>query len=310
MMITMRTARVYQWGGPDVLQIEEVPVPEPGEGEILVRVRAAGVNPVDSGTRDGYFRNVLSLPYTLGWDVAGEVAALGSGVQGFEIGDAVYAMIMMRGGAFAEYAIVRAEEAAPKPASLDFIEAAAVPAVALTSWQGLIEQGQLKAGQKVLIHAAAGGTGSAAVQLARWKGAYIIGTGSESNREFVLGLGADEFIDYNTTRFEEVVQDADVVYVAHRGDILGRSYATVKPGGIIVSITDKPTPEQAAHPTIRALWVQVVPNRSQLEQITQLIDSGSFKVTVSAVYPLEDAKAALHQNSLGHTRGKIVLEVA
>ncbi|MGH8611429.1 MAG: NADP-dependent oxidoreductase [Gammaproteobacteria bacterium] len=205
-MKTMKAVRIHTYGGPDVLKYEEVPRPSPGAGEVLIRVRAAGVNPVDWKIREGYLKGRVdhSLPLVLGWDLSGVVEATGPGVTRLKAGDEVYSRPdITRDGAYAEYIVVRETEVALKPKSIDHIQAAAIPLAALTAWQSLFDAAGLSAGQTVLIHAAAGGVGSFAVQLTNWKGAHVIGTASKRNQDFVRNLGADETIDYQTTRFED-----------------------------------------------------------------------------------------------------------
>lgn len=305
---TMKAARIHAWGGPEVVQIEDTPVPEPKQDEVLIRVRAASVNPVDWATVQGYMKSFVSLPFTLGSDAAGDVVRVGSGVTHVSDGDAVYAST--GGGSFAEFVTVAGKNVARKPTSLDYVAAAAVPVVAQTAWQALFAVGQLTAGQKVLIHAAAGGVGHVAVQLAKWKGAYVIGTASAKNEEFVRGLGADEFIDYQTTRFEDVVQDADLVLVTVGGDTLDRSYAAVKPGGMVVTITGQPSEDKAkARGARTARAAGRNSNRAELEEITRLIDAGVVRPTVSAVYPLDRIREVLDAIATHHTRGKIVVTI-
>jgi NADPH:quinone reductase-like Zn-dependent oxidoreductase len=305
---TMRAARIHAWGSPEVVQIEDAPVPEPKQDEVLIQVRAASVNPVDWAVVQGYMKSFYSLPVTPGSDAAGDVVAVGSGVTHVSVGDAVYAST--GGGSFAQFATVAGKDVARKPASLDYVAAAAVPIVAQTAWQALFAVGQLEAGQKVLIHAAAGGVGHIAVQLAKWRGAYVIGTASAENESFIRGLGADEFINYHTTRFEDVVQDADVVLVSVSGDTLDRSYSAVKRGGIVVTITGQPSEEKAkARGARTARAMRRNSNRAELDEITRLIDAGAVKPTVSAVYSLERIREALDAIATHHTRGKIVVTI-
>jgi NADPH:quinone reductase-like Zn-dependent oxidoreductase len=199
----MKAARIHTWGGTQSIQIEDVPTPEPKPGEVLIKVQAAGLNPIDVGVAHGAAQKLFSLPVTLGFDVAGEVVALGADVTNLRIGDAVYTR--RTSGGFAQFATAPAASVAVKPQALDYVNSAAIPTVGHFVWQALFTVGQLTAGQKVLIHRAAGGTGHIAVQLAKWKGAYVVGTASAANQDFVRGLGADQVIDYQTTRFEEVV---------------------------------------------------------------------------------------------------------
>jgi NADPH:quinone reductase-like Zn-dependent oxidoreductase len=311
-MATMKAVRVHEWGGLDAVRIEEAPIPEPKSDEILIRVRASSVNPVDWKVTQGSLKQLYSLPFTLGWDAAGDVVAIGNGITetDLSIGDAVYAL--PRGGAYAQFAAVAAERVAPKPASLDYLQAAVLPTAALTAWRALFDQGHLEAGQKVLVLGAAGGTGSFAVQLAKWKGAYVIGTASAANRDLVIELGADEYIDYHTTRFEDIVQDADIVCDTAGGENLPRSYLAAKPGGLVITIprqANHPATEQAAERGVRLENITTQPRRDHFDQLTDLVDRGYVKPIVSAVYPLDEIMQAFAQNQTGHTRGKIAIEV-
>jgi NADPH:quinone reductase-like Zn-dependent oxidoreductase len=308
-MATMKAARVHQWGGPEQVVVENTPQPEPTPDDVLVKVHAAGVNTVDWVTREGYLWYPVPLPMTLGWDVAGEVAAVGANVRNFQPGDAVYGMIQFRGGAFAEYALLRESELALKPKRLDFVEAAALPAVALTAWQTLVDIAQVKTGQTVLVQAAAGGVGSVTVPLAKHLGAHVTGTASAANEAFVRELGVDVFIDYQTTRFEEVVHDIDVVIESMGADTLERSYGVVKPGGILIELRQQPSEERAAQHGIRTQLFAVQPSREQLGEIAALVDAGVVKAHVSKVLPLDEVRQALDLSQSGHVRGKIVLTI-
>lgn len=312
-MATMKAVRVHEYGGPEVLRYEDAPRPEPAAGEVLVRVHAAGVNPVDWKVRAGYTKGFLDykLPMIPGWDLSGVVETVGPGVTGWKPGDAVYSRPdISRDGAYAEYIAVKAAELAPKPKTLDHTKAAAIPLASLTAWQALFDAGGLQAGQTVLIHAAAGGVGTFAVQLARWKGARVIGTASEKNHAFLRELGADQLIDYNKTRFEDVVRDVDVVLDAMAGETRDRSWQVIRKGGILVTILGQPSAQDAAQHGVRAAGVFVQPNRAELEQIGALADSGKLKPIIEAVLPLKDARRAHEMNQTLHTRGKIVLQVA
>jgi NADPH:quinone reductase-like Zn-dependent oxidoreductase len=238
-MATMKAVRIHTYGGPEVLRYEDVPRPAPAAGEVLIKIHAAAVNPVDWKVRAGHLKDMLKyhMPLIPGWDAAGVIEDVGAGVARLKRGDEVYTRPdITRDGTYAEYIAVREREVALKPKSLDHVHAAAIPLAALTAWQALFDAGGLSAGQRVLIHAAAGGVGSFAVQLAKWKGAYVIGTASAHNHEFLCGLGADETIDYNTRRFEDEVHDVDMVLDAMAGETQKRSWKTLKPGGILVSI--------------------------------------------------------------------------
>ncbi|MGH8522763.1 MAG: NADP-dependent oxidoreductase [Gammaproteobacteria bacterium] len=311
-METMKAVRIHVYGGPEVLKYEEAPRPKPGAGEVLIRVHAAGVNPVDWKIREGYFKGRVdhSLPLILGWDLSGVVEATGPGVAGLEEGEEVYSRPdIVRDGADAEYIVVRETEVALKPTSIDHIHAAAIPLAALTAWQSLFDAGGLSTGQKVLIHAAAGGVGSFAVQLAKWKGAHVIGTASIRNQDVVKNLGADETIDYRTTRFEEVIHEVDVVFDTIGGETQKRSWKVLKKGGILVSIVGPPSAKEATAHGVRQASVFVQPSAAQLTELAKLVDSGKLKAIVETVLPLSEARRAHELSQAGHTRGKIVLEV-
>lgn len=307
-LMTMKAARVHHWGGSESLQIDEIPVPEPKSNEVLIRVRAAGVNPIDWKAREGYLKQSYSLPLTLGWDIAGDVAIVGRDVSSTDIGVGAAVYGETSGNGFAQFVAMPAANLTPKPVALDYVQAAAVPVVGQTAWQALFDHGGLHAGQKVLIHAAAGGIGSFAVQLAKWKGAYVIGTASADNREFVLGLGADEFIDYRAARFEEVVYDADLVLDNIGGNTLDRSYNAAKPGGIVVTTAGQPSEEKAKARGVRTTRMYT-DYRERFDELSRLIDEGHIKVIVSKVFSLDQIRQALDLSQTGHVRGKIVVEI-
>ncbi|HLK51771.1 MAG TPA: NADP-dependent oxidoreductase, partial [Bryobacteraceae bacterium] len=288
----MKAVRLHEYGGPEVLKYEDAPRPEPAAGEILVKVHAAAVNPVDWKVRAGHLKGFLNyqLPLIPGWDLSGVVQAAGPGVTAWKNGDEVYSRPdISRNGAYAEYIAVKATEVARKPKSLDHTQAAAIPLAALTAWQALFDAGGLQAGQRVLIHAAAGGVGTFAVQLARWKGAHVLGTASERNHAFLRQLGADETIDYSKVRFEDVVHDVDLVLDAMAGETRDRSWKVIRKGGILVTILGQPSAEDAAKHGVRAAGVFVQPNQAELDQISGLVDSGKLKPIIEAVLPLQDA---------------------
>lgn len=312
-MTTMKAVAMHAYGGPEVLKYEDAARPDPATGEVLVRVHAAAVNPVDWKVRAGHLRGFLnySLPLIPGWDLSGVVEATGAGVTDWKQGDAVYARPdLRRNGAYAEYIAVRASELGHKPRSIDHVQASAIPLACLTAWQALFDAGGLKAGQRVLIHAAAGGVGTFAVQLAKWKGAHVVGTASERNHAFLRELGADEVIDYTKTNFEEVVCDVDVVLDTLAGQTRDRSWNVLKKDGILVSILGQPSPDDAAQRGVRAAGVFVEPNQAQLGEIAKLVDSGKLRPIIETVLPLAQAARAHEMNQTLHTRGKIVLQVA
>lgn len=311
-MATMKAVRIHSYGGPEVLVYEDAPRPTPGEGEVLIRVHAAGVNPLDWKVREGYLKSSLNypLPVIPGWDVSGVVEQVGAGVTQPKVGDAVYALPnMTRNGAYAEYIAVNASEVAPKPNTLDHVQAAAVPLGALTAWQALFDVANLSSGQTVLIHAAAGGVGTFALQFAKWKGARVIGTASARNADFLRELGAEEAIDYKATRFEDAVKDVDVVLDTLGGDTQERSWGVLKKGGVLVSTVGPPSSETAAQYGVRGLPVFVQPSGKQLTEIAKLIDAGQVKPIVETVLPLTEARQAHGMSQSGRTRGKIVLRV-
>lgn len=304
----MKAIRIHEFGGPDVLKYEDISEPQPGSNEIQVRVIAAGVNPVDWKIRRGGIK--LSLPMTLGVDVAGIVNAVGSGNVVFHPGDGVYAKVAQPNGGYAEFTLVDASHAALKPKSIGFVEAAAIPTAGLTAWQSLFDSAGLEKGQSVLIHAAAGGVGSFAVQFAKWKGAHVIGTASAGNLQFLRSIGADEVIDYKTQRFEDIVHDVDVVLDTIGEDTFERSWGTLKPGGFLVT-TVANIPEKAAKiHGVRAEHIVSQANGKELAQIATIVDERHIKPIVTAVLPLNEARAAQEMSESRHTRGKIVLRVA
>jgi NADPH:quinone reductase-like Zn-dependent oxidoreductase len=313
MTSTMKAVRIHAYGGPELLHYEDVPMPRLNADDMLIRVHAAAINPVDWKIREGYLQGFLhhKLPLILGWDVSGEVIEVGPEATGFKVGDAVYARPdIERDGAYAEYIAVKASEVAHKPAKLDHIHAAAVPLAALTAWQSLVDAAQLQAGQTVLIHAAAGGVGNFAVQLAKARGARVIATASAVNTGIVAELGADQFIDYTRTRFEEVVKDVDVVFDTIGGDTQERSWQVLKPGGMLVSVVSPPPEATAAARGVRSAFVFIQPSSQQLTAIAQLIDEGKMKSIIHTVLPLAEARQAQVISQGGHARGKIVLHVA
>jgi NADPH:quinone reductase-like Zn-dependent oxidoreductase len=309
----MKAIVVHEYGGPEVLKYEDVPRPEPKENEVLVRVIAAGVNPVDGAARSAKFAQFLGikLPAIPGYDIAGVVEKTGAKITKFKSGDPVYAYIALdKGGAYAEYAAVTEKEASPKPNSLTFVEAAAVPLVAETAWQALIDTAKLSAGQTVLIHGGSGGVGSFAIQIAKARGAKVFATASTPNQELLKQLGADVALDYTKQKFEDIAKDVDVVLDSVGKDTLARSYRVVKKGGFIVSIVGKPDPAELEKHGIRGSSMSVEPNSDELAEITKMIDAKKIKVIVSQTFPLADAAKAQEQVATHHTRGKIVLKVA
>jgi NADPH:quinone reductase-like Zn-dependent oxidoreductase len=311
-MKTMRAVAIYKYGGPEVLVYEDAPRPHPGFGEVLVRVHAAGVNPVDWKIREGHLKEMLhqTLPLILGWDVSGVVETAGPGTSRLKVGDEVFSRPdISRDGAYAEFIVIRESEVALKPKSVDHLHAAAMPLAGLTAWQTLFDAAGLSAGQRVLIHAAAGGVGVFAAQLAKWKGAHVIGTASARNHDFLRELGVDQIVDYETVRFEEAVQPVDVVLDTLGGDVQQRSWNVLKRGGILVSIANPPSADIAAAHGVRQAFVFTQPNAGQLAELATLADAERFKAIGELTLPLSDATRAQELSQRGHTRGKIVLRV-
>jgi NADPH:quinone reductase-like Zn-dependent oxidoreductase len=308
----MKAVRVHDYGGPDVLIYEEAPRPTAGPGEVLIRVYASSVNPFDCAVRAGYMGSYFNytLPLILGEDVSGIIEEVGTGVTDFSPGDSVYTRAgVYRDGANAEYVLAFAADVAFKPDSLDHIHAAAIPHVALTAWQALIELANLTKGQTILIHAAAGGVGHMAVQLAKLRDAKVIGTAS-IHLDFIKELGVDEAIDYATTPFEDVVSDVDVVLDLVGGETQQRSWKVMKPGGILLSTVQAPSEATAAAHGVRQRMIDSAPPiRKTLTEVARMVDNGQLQPHVSTVLPLQEIRKAHEMIEARHTHGKIVLQV-
>jgi len=306
----MQAVRLERYRDEDGLRLADTERPAPGPGEVLVRVRAAGVNPVDWKIADG-FGEFLGLvpPLTLGCELAGDVAALGEGVDAFAVGEPVFGYVSLeRCGCYAPYAIALPTEIARKPDDISYARAAAVPVAGETAWQALVETAGLAAGERVLIHAAAGGVGSVGVQLAKSLGASVIGTASGRNEDFVRRLGADGFVDYTAGPFEEAVEPVDVVFDTVGGDTLRRSFNVLRPGGRLVSIVEVPDPDWAEQAGVSAEMIAVLPEGVQLAELGAMMSRGELEVHVARRYPLAEALDALAESRAGHVRGKLVVE--
>jgi NADPH:quinone reductase-like Zn-dependent oxidoreductase len=310
-MTTMKAVRIRSFGGPEVLELVELEKPVPKDNEVLIKVHAASVNPVDYKIRSGAYPMVKQdqLPKVLGRDVAGEVERCGRAVSNFRQGDAVYAMLDGGPGGYAEYVTVRANLVAPKPGQLDFRSAAAVPLAGLTAWQGLFDHGHLQAGQRVLIHGGAGGVGHLAVQFAKARGATVAATVGAKDLEFVRRLGADQVIDYQRDRFEDQVHDVDLVLDLVAGDTQERSWAVLKDGGTMISSLAKPSEAKAREHQARAANFVAHGDRDELIEIGRLIDTGKVHPHVAAVFELEEAAQAQIQLERHHAQGKVVLQM-
>jgi alcohol dehydrogenase len=310
----MRAAQINDYGGKEVLQtVDNAERPAPKDGQVLVEVHAAGVNPFDWKLRTGFMKDFipLNLPATLGGDFAGIVSELGEGVSSLKVGDEVYGQANAAGGvgSFAEFTPVLASQAALKPKTADFITAAAIPLAAVSAYQALVEHGRLKDGQRVLIHGAAGGIGSFALQLAKHLGAYVAATVSSEDVGFAKELGADEVIDYKSQKFEELLKDYDLVFDTIGGETNKKSYQVLKSGGILVSMIEQPDEELIKRYGVKAISQQSKPTPEKLQKIAQLVDESVLKVNVDKVFPLEQAGEALAYLEEGHPRGKVVIQV-
>ena len=308
----MKAVRIHRFGPPEVISLDDVPKPEPGRGEVVVRVNAAGIGPWDALIRRGESVLEQPLPLTLGSDLSGVVDSVGVGVEELEVGDEVFGVTNERFiGAYAEYAVAKAAMLAPKPKSLNHTHAASVPVVAVTAWQMVFDFAQLSSGQSVLIHGGAGNVGGYAVQLAKRTGAVVIATASVENDSYVRRLGADGVIDYRVRRFEERVKEIDVVLDTVGGETLDRSYGVLKRGGIVVSSVAQPSKEKAEQDGVRAVFFLVQVTTEQLTMIGKMIDAGALQSEVGEVLWLDEARKA-HEMLEGapHRRGKIVIKVA
>ncbi len=310
---TMMAWRVHAFGPPEVMTFERVPRPEPGPGEVLVKVDAAGVGPWDGWIRDGKSALPQPLPLTLGSDLSGEIVAIGAGVSSLRVGDQVYGVTNPRFiGAYAEYAVASAAMVSTKPTSLTHAEAASVPVIAVTAWQALFDQAQLKAGQTVVIHGAAGNVGAYAVQLARLAGVHTVVTVSTDDVSFVRDLGADTVIDYRTQRFEEAVRDADAVIDLVGGETQERSFQVLRRGGKLISAVSRPDQDLAGRHGVEAGFFLVNVTSQYLTEIARRLDSGKLRTNVGAVLPIRDAREAhrMLERARPKPKGKIVLAVA
>jgi NADPH:quinone reductase-like Zn-dependent oxidoreductase len=299
-------------GGPEVLKLAERPSPRPAQGEILVSVKAAGINPVDLAVRSGAYPALGEPPFTVGWDISGIVTGLGEGVSGIAVGDEVYGMLRFpkEAAAYAEEVAAPANEIAPKPRALSHDQAAALPLAGLTAWQGLVRGAGLAAGQRVLIHGAGGGVGHLAVQIAKARGATVLATASTGKVDFVRSLGADEVIDYRKTDFLSVARDVDLAFETIGGDHVAQTVKAIKPGGALVSllgVNDTAT-AAAKDNRIRIERISVRPDRDGLIELARLVEAGKLTVHVEKAFPLDQAAAA-HSFQAGKPKGKVVLTI-
>jgi NADPH:quinone reductase-like Zn-dependent oxidoreductase len=303
----MQAVRAHDYGSPDVLQLEQAPVPEPGADQVLIRLQATGVNPVDWKSRAGMYKQFwpLQFPWTPGIDGAGTIEAVGANVTQFKKGQAVFGIVI---GGYAEYALAQAGDVQPKPEKLSFEEAASIPLGALTAWAAVVDAANVQAGQQVLIHGGAGGVGLYAVQLARGKGAHVTATASARNLDFVRSLGAENVIDYNATRFEDVLKDLDAVIDTVGGDLVARSLKVLRPGGVFVTVAARPAEDAGKAQNIRVVSAGRA-STNHLKEISGLIEAGKLKPVVGTVFPLGDARKAQDLSQAGHGRGRIILKI-
>jgi NADPH:quinone reductase-like Zn-dependent oxidoreductase len=308
----MKAVRIHRFGPPEVISFDDVPKPEPGRGEVVVRVNAAGVGPWDALIRSGKSVLPQPLPLILGSDVSGEIDSLGPGVANLKVGDEVFGVTNERfTGGYAEYAVAKAAMIAPKPKTLNHVHAASVPVIAVTAWQMVVDFAQLSSGQAVLIHGGAGNVGGYAVQLAKRAGAVVIATASAENAPHVRRLGADGVVDYRARRFEERVKEINAVLDTVGGETLDRSYGVLKRGGIVVSSAAQPSQEKAEQYGVRAVFFLVQVTTERLTMIGEMIDAGALQSEVGEVLWLDEARQG-HEMLEGapHRRGKIVIKIA
>ncbi|MET3135375.1 NADPH:quinone reductase-like Zn-dependent oxidoreductase [Oxalobacteraceae bacterium GrIS 1.11] len=309
----MKAIRIHAYGNPELMQLEDAPVPACGPNDVLVRVVAAGVNPIDWKIRVGAMAQMLPMtfPLTLGSDAAGVVVAVGATDSRFKAGDEVFFYAdFAHGGTYAEYVAVNAAQVAHKPATLSFASAAALPMPGQTAWTALTDVANAQAGMRILVHGAGGAVGSIVVQLAKQRGLHVIATASAKDHELLKSLGADQVIDYRTERFQDLVSDLDIVLDTQGGATQEASWATLKPGGLLIATTVPPSEQRAAQAGVRAHFLFTPPRGAVLEQLACLVDAGQLRVLVGKEFALADAVQAHLQGESGSARGKMILHVA
>lgn len=306
----MRAVRFHEFGPPSVLVVEEIDRPEPASGEVLIKVHDAGVNPIDWKLRAGSMQQYMpvTLPRTPGLDVSGTVASVGADVSDFNVGDKVFG----RGAeTYAEYAVAPVATLAHIPEGVSFEQAATLHVGGVTAWLGLFDSAHLEAGQRVLVQGGAGGVGSVAVQLAHWKGAYVIATASTANVEFVRSVGADEVIDYTKVKVEDAVHDVDIVLDTVGGEVTAQSWSALKPGGILVTVVGSADADVAAKRGVRTASIRRAPEtRQYLDELGALVAAGAVKPEIQRVFPLDEAADAQAASETGHGRGRILLHIS
>lgn len=308
----MKAVRIHAYGDASVLRYEDAPMPAVGDDDVLIRVIGTSVNPVDWKIREGHLKTMVpyAMPFIAGWDVSGVVEAVGSRVARFKIGQSVFSRPdIARDGTYAEFVAVRESEIARKPATVSHIEAGVLPLAGLAAWESLVNVAKVGPGQRVLVHAAAGGVGSIAVQLAKARGAFVVGTASASNRPLVESLGVDEFIDYKTQRLVDATRGIDVVFDTVGGKTQEESWAVMATGGIQVSIVSEPSAALAAKQGVRGAFVFIKPDAHALEEMATLVDAGKLRPIIGAEFALDDIQRAHGLSESGHSVGKIALYV-
>lgn len=308
----MKAVRIHHYGGREALSIDDIPVPTIAPDDVLVRVVAASINPVDWKVREGYLAHMIphALPLTLGWDVSGVVEQVGAQVTQWQVGDAVFSRPdLARNGTYAEYVAIRAGECARKPRTISHVEAASLPLAGITAWEAMMDTAKVGPGQRVLVQAGSGGVGSLAIQLVKAAGATVVATASGRNRALVESLGVDQFVDYTTTRVADAVEPVDAVFDTIGGEVQEAAWSILKPGGIQVSIISPPSEEKAAELGVRAGFVFIGPNAPVLERLAAMVDGGRLRPIVGAEFALEDIAAAHALSESGRAVGKIVVYV-
>ncbi|PKF61742.1 NADPH:quinone reductase [Psychromonas sp. psych-6C06] len=308
----MRAVRIHQYGGTETLTLDQIDIPTINDDDLLIEVKAASINPVDWKIREGYLQEFIpyELPLTLGWDVAGVVTKVGSAVSDFRVGDEVFSRPnITRDGSYADYIAVKADEVVLKSTKLDFAQAASLPLAGITAWQCLVDVADIQAGQRVLIHAGAGGVGHLAIQIAKAKGAFVIATASTANQALLKELGADQAIDYTQGALQEQIEAVDVVLDTLGGEAQENSWTLLKAGGILVSVVEPPSEEKAQQHNVKAAFVFIEPSRRILKELNKLVEADQLKPLIEHSFSLEQIVDAHLQSQSGRTRGKIVIDV-
>jgi NADPH:quinone reductase-like Zn-dependent oxidoreductase len=309
----MRAVRIHQYGGTETLQLDQIEIPEINADDILIKVKSSAINPVDWKIREGYLQEFIpyKLPITLGWDVAGIVSEVGASVTDFKVGDEVFSRPdISRDGSYADYVAVKADEVVLKSSKLDFAQAAALPLAGITAWQCLVDVGELQAGQRVLIHAGAGGVGHLAIQIAKAKGAIVIATASAKNQDLLTKFGADQAVDYNQGTLREQIEPVDLVIDTMGGEVQSESWGLLKAGGMIVSVVAPPSEEIAKKHNVKAAFVFIEPSSRILGELNTLVENDQLMPLIENRFPLEQIADAHLQSQSGRTRGKIVIDVS